>query len=378
MKNIKNILITICLTFITTQVFAMGAKLPSATTTQQSTSVVIPPANVTSTKIFPNFVNLFSTLMSLLPGTLGPLPGLLSLLPTIISNLPKKTVPSLLPSSIMSSVGTSLTPKITIPAVNLNTSTNVNKNSTNSGAYIDQIQTLAADSTCANYAWKNRGKAPVGYIEGVSLSFARSLCRLKNNTSTAIVMSAKNSGNDSKDSLTHYQSIFQSLPISIEVAGAEPLRAVYTLGMGLGMRESSGSYCEGWDKAAGSSRSSSAAEAGVFQTSYDSIGSSPELSKLYAEYKANPESCFLNTFKQGVSCGQTSILGSGAGADYQAFNKSCPAFATEYAMIMLRVQRGHYGPINRKEAEVLPACNQLLKSVQDLIDSDPYACQDIL
>ena len=376
-------MIFLCLTLITTQVFAMGAKLPSTASSPPSTSVLIPPKSTPSPITFPNVLNLFSTLMSLMPGSLGPLPGLLSLLPTIISYLPKNIVPSSASTIIASTVTASLAPKIITPVPKVTTpmvasNTNASTNSSSSGAYIDQIQSLAADSTCANYSWKNRGKAPVGYIEGVSLSFARSLCRLKNNTSTAIVMSAKSSGNDALDALTHYQSIFKSIPISVEVPGTEPLRAVYTLGMGLGMRESSGSYCEGWDKSAGANRSSSAAEAGVFQTSYDSIGSSPELSKLYAEYKANPASCFLNTFKQGVSCGQTSILGSGAGADYQAFNKSCPAFATEYAMIMLRVQRGHYGPINRREAEVIPACNQLLKSVQDLIDNDPYACQDLI
>ncbi|MDD4974708.1 MAG: hypothetical protein PHY93_10185 [Bacteriovorax sp.] len=246
------------------------------------------------------------------------------------------------------------------------------------GPYIDQIKTLATGSACANTSWTGRGKAPAGYIKGVALSYARSLCRLKTNSRLSQIMSAASSGNATKDAIAHYQSIFAALPISVTTAGQEPLRALYTLGMGLGMRESSGSYCEGWDRSAGSNRPSSAAEAGAFQTSYDSMASSPELSKLYAEYKASPGRCFLDVFKQGASCGSTSILGSGAGADYQAFNIACPAFATEYAMTMLRVQRGHYGPINRKEAQVVPACNQLLKSVQDLINNDPYACQDII
>jgi hypothetical protein len=72
-----------------------------------------------------------------------------------------------------------------------------------------------------------------------------------------------------------------------------------------------------------------------------------------------------------------SNLGTGAGATYQAFNKSCPAFATEYAMTMLRLQRSHYGPINRREAEVVQSCNVMLKKVQDLVNADPYLCQDI-
>ena len=246
------------------------------------------------------------------------------------------------------------------------------------GPYIDQIKTLASNSTCVNTDWASRGRAPIGYIKGVTLSYARSLCRLKTGSNLSLVMSAASTGNASKDALAYYKSIFAGNSISVANSGEESLRALYTLGMGLGMRESSGGYCEGWDKSAGSNRSSSAAEAGAFQTSYDSMGSSPELSKLYAEYKASPGRCLLDVFKQGASCGASSILGTGAGAEYQAFNISCPAFATEYAMTMLRVQRSHYGPINRQEAQVVPACNQLLKSVQDLIDNDPYACQDII
>lgn len=251
------------------------------------------------------------------------------------------------------------------------------------GPYVDQVKELVAGSSCANYSWKSRGRAPLGYVKGVALSFARSLCRLKKSEQTpsalAKILSQANTGNASKDALAHYQSNFSSISLPINTAGVEPLRAVYVLGMGLGMRESSGSYCEGWDRSAGSNRSSSAGEAGVFQTSYDSMGTNSELSKLYSEYKAsNSSRCFLDTFKEGVSCSSMSNLGTGAGADYQAFNKSCPAFATEYAMTMLRIQRSHYGPINRKEAEVIPACDQLLKNVQDLIDRDPEnACQDI-
>jgi hypothetical protein len=246
------------------------------------------------------------------------------------------------------------------------------------GPYIDQIKLLVSSSSCVSTSWTGRGRAPAGYIKGVALSYARSLCRLKEKSPLSSIMSAASSGNTAKDALAHYQSVFAAIPMSVKTAGEEPLRALYTLGMGLGMRESSGSYCEGWDRSAGSNRPSSAAEAGAFQTSYDSMVLSPELAKLYTEYKATPGRCLLDVFKQGASCKAPNILGTGAGADYQAFNIACPAFATEYAMTMLRISRGHYGPINRKEAQVVPACNELLKSVQDLIDNDPYACQDIL
>jgi hypothetical protein len=245
------------------------------------------------------------------------------------------------------------------------------------GAYVDQIKQIAANSSCINYNFSGRGQAPAGYIKGVAISFARSLCRLKNQSTLSQIMSAANTNNDAKDALTHYQSSLSNLSIQISAAGTEPLRALYTLGIGLGMRESSGTYCEGWDKSAGSNRSSAAGEAGLFQTSYDSMAASSELSKLYAEYQATPGRCLLDVFKQGASCSDLSNLGSGAGATYQAFNKACPAFATEYAMTMLRIQRSHYGPINRQEAQVVPACNTMLKQVQDLVEGDAYACTDL-
>ena len=254
----------------------------------------------------------------------------------------------------------------------------------NTGPYVDQITEMVSSSSCINYSFKDRGRAPAGYIKGVTLGFARSLCRLKKSDQTpsaiAAIMSKADSNNDAKDALTHYQNVFSSLSFTNSVAGVDPLRADYTLLMGLGMRESSGTYCEGWDVSAGSNRPSSAAEAGLFQTSYDSISASSELSKLYSEYKSGSSTrCFLNVFKEGASCKSSSTLGTGAGADFQVFNKACPAFATEYAATMLRILRGHYGPINRQEAEVVPGCNQLLKNVQALIEQDTEnACADIL
>lgn len=249
--------------------------------------------------------------------------------------------------------------------------------------YVEQIKSLAASSSCASYSWSNRGRAPLGYIKGVALTFAKGLCRQKEAFDTPSglvnVLTGAKSSSATKDALTHYQTQFANLPIALNEAGSGPLRALYVLGLGLGMRESSGKYCEGWDRSAGSSRPSAAGEAGLFQTSLDSMGASSELSKLYAEYKKNPGKCLLDVFKQGVSCSSMSNLGTGAGAEYQAFNKACPAFATEYAMVMLRVARSHYGPINRKEAEVIPACHSLLKNIQEMIEQDPQnACDDIM
>lgn len=249
-----------------------------------------------------------------------------------------------------------------------------------SGNYIEDIKTLAGSSSCAAHSWTGRSRAPVAYIKGMALTYARSYCRLKQSLDapTALVKILSGAAvSSTSDALVLYSSNFSNLSMSVSTAGSETLRSLYTLGIGLGMRESSGKYCEGRDMSA-SNTSASTAEAGMFQTSYDSIGASPELNKLFSEYKADISKCFLDVFKVGVTCKASSISGSGIGAEYQAFNKSCPAFAAEYAMVMLRVRRNHYGPINRKEAELAPACNQMLKGVQNYIDNDVYACDDIL
>ena len=236
-----------------------------------------------------------------------------------------------------------------------------------------QIEAIAAASSCSRYGWRNRGRAPAGYVKGVALAFARSLCRLTDPgelRAPAAVMSQASVGDAYSDALAHYSATFASHGMEIDVAGAGALRAVYALGLGLGMRESSGTYCAGNDTTAGP-ETASEAEAGPFQTSYNSMGIAPELRALYVEYQAHPQRCALSVFKEGASCPAQAIVGSGAGAAYQRFNKSCPAFATEYAMVVLRDLRRHFGPINRHEAEVVPACAAMFQQVQGFVAQDP-------
>lgn len=246
--------------------------------------------------------------------------------------------------------------------------------------YAADIKDIAAKSSCAQVSWADRGRAPVGYIKGMALSYARSLCRIKATPTepAAGILKSASSGNARKDVLAHYSDILTSAGLRINVAGDEPLHATYTIGMGLGMRESSGRYCEGWDTAAGSDRTSAEAEAGLFQASYNSMSASTELRKLYDEYKADENRCLLNTFKENVSCKAQSILGTGPGADYQVFVKKCPAFATEYTMTLIRILRAHFGPLNRRTAQVIPACDSMLKQVQQLVERDvESACAEL-
>lgn len=237
-----------------------------------------------------------------------------------------------------------------------------------------QIKNEAGSSSCAQFSFANRGHAPKGYINGMALSYARSLCRIKAPGLTkpaASVLDSVNSRNPSKDVLAYYQNLLSPLGFITDISGTGPLEATYTVGIGLGMRESSGQHCEGWDTGAGSNRTSDEAEAGLFQVSYNSVTASAELKKLYAEYQADPSRCMLDVFSEGVSCSARSILGTGAGAEYQKFNKVCPAFAAEYAMTLVRVLRTHFGPLNRKEAQVVPECQAMLSHVRQIVELDP-------
>lgn len=168
--------------------------------------------------------------------------------------------------------------------------------------YTAKITDLAKTSTCASTNWSNRGRAPAGYVKGIALSYARSLCRIKNGSAPAgaKILKAPSSGNPSKDILAHYQDLLAVAGLHVNQAGDAALHSAYTVGIGLGMRESSGKYCEGWDTSAGSNRPSAAAEAGLFQVSYDSIGASPEMQKMYDEYKANPQRCLLSSREWGT------------------------------------------------------------------------------
>jgi len=238
------------------------------------------------------------------------------------------------------------------------------------------IKDLAGASACYEYQWKDRGQAPKGYVQGVALVFARAVC---NPTRTdVVVVSETNTGDDAHDALSWYNTIFTGLGMSNDAAGVDTLRHAYTLLLGLGMRESSGEHCCGRDQSA-TNTTADTAEAGAWQTSYNSHVFSAELPKLFDEYKADSSGCLLDTFSAGITCSAANWenYGTGDGLDFQQLEKECPAFAAEYAAVMLRVSggsAGHYGPLRTKAAEVRPECDEMFQQVQTLVEQNPSAC----
>ena len=92
--------------------------------------------------------------------------------------------------------------------------------------------------------------------------------------------------------------------------------------------------------------------------------------QLFREYSANP-SGFLDVFKEQVQCKPSDFenFGTGPGRDFQQLTKECPAFAAEFAAVGVRNIRKHWGPINRKEAEIRPEANLLLTQVEQMVDA---------
>lgn len=233
-----------------------------------------------------------------------------------------------------------------------------------------RIADIAARSDCAKHRWRQRGRAPVGYVKGVALVYAKSFCESKGSAETAATVMKQQLQHDGEDALVRYQRDLTGNGVDVN-SDIERLRALYTLGIGLGMRESSGNTTEGRDTKVRHPTVNNA-EAGLFQTSFDSFNKSPFLAQLFDQYQANTSACLLDIFKEGIPrVIMRPVFGTGRGADFQRFTRECPAFATEYAMVMLRVNRRHFGPINRHEAEYFQPCNDMLKQVETVATCAP-------
>jgi peptidoglycan hydrolase-like protein with peptidoglycan-binding domain len=233
---------------------------------------------------------------------------------------------------------------------------------------LDQITQVAIKSAIATYPWKNRGVAPKGYIKGMALVYAKNYCKLKAGDATATEMAKAKTGNSDKDALAWLDDLFHQAGMSNDTAGVDTLRHLFVLLIGLGMRESSGRCCEGRDRSAENSTAETA-EAGLFQTSFNARHASPLLPKLFQQYLAKP-SGFLEIFQEGVQVrsGDLDHYGEGDGKTFQCLSKECPAFAVEFAAVGLRNIRRHWGPINRKEVELLSECDAMLMQVQKVVD----------
>jgi hypothetical protein len=205
-----------------------------------------------------------------------------------------------------------------------------------------QIEALARNATCTRYDWRDRGPAKPAYMIGMALAFGRAVCQTdrSNNQIASAAQAKAGTAAGKADALTWYEDKFSALHMSNNTAGLDTLRHSYLLLLGLGMRESSGKYCEGRDLSA-SFTSADTAEAGLFQASWGANTKQKALKALYDEYAAGHRDCLREAFTEGIHCSASSAKNWGdpqeQGYKWQELTKSCPAFAVDYATVLIRV-----------------------------------------
>jgi len=86
-----------------------------------------------------------------------------------------------------------------------------------------------------------------------------------------------------------------------------------------------------------------------------------------------------------VTCSSSNLRNWGqpseAGFQWQALTKDCPAFAVEYAAVLLRLNggsKGEWGPIRKKAVEVIPECYSLFGQVQQYVTANPSVCAQLI
>jgi hypothetical protein len=229
----------------------------------------------------------------------------------------------------------------------------------------DQIYTMAQESEIADYSWPDRGIPPPGYIAGMALSFAYAVGL--DDDATNVMRQAE--GNPDKDALAWYAKEFANLGMSNKREGNDTLRHLFVMQIGLGPRESSGKYCEGRDLSA-SNVQSDTCEAGLFQTSWNIKAGSSAIAPLLDDFWRNPNG-FLSVFKEGISptANNLNSYGSGDGIRYQFLSRFCPLFHVMVTGVGMRTLRAHWGPIGRREVTLKKEADDLLKQVQELVES---------
>lgn len=217
-----------------------------------------------------------------------------------------------------------------------------------------------ASKACHGHYFAERGYLPRGAVIGIMQSFASSLCRIRKGDADLdqSVLAVPASSHD-------VLALYNKRGATKE----DRLRHVFTLMFGLTMRESNGNSTEGKDAhVPDAEQTSSTAEIGMYQFSYNLKGFNSVLPNLYARWKADPSQCNAATYIEGVPAKKNKMgappFGTGPGADFQTFARTCPAFQSDWVSVGLRFAVHHWGPAKRQEAEYVTACEEMLTKVE--------------
>ena len=99
---------------------------------------------------------------------------------------------------------------------------------------IAKISALAAKSAIASYQWKDRGRAPAGYIKGMAVSYAKLSYESSVGNPYALEMAKAMGDDEAKDALKHYEEVFKAADMDNAKAGPDTLRHLLVLMMGSG------------------------------------------------------------------------------------------------------------------------------------------------
>lgn len=223
------------------------------------------------------------------------------------------------------------------------------------------ITALAASHATARILWPDRGRAPMGYTKGMAMSFASALQKYRQNYSPVVFMAgAATSSNN--DALRWYQQQMNEMGWPNQQSGETTLRHLFVLLYGLGLRESSGKFCEGRDMSADNTEADNC-EAGAWQMSWDANRGVPLLQTLMDDYQ---DDGFQVIYREGVTCSAASlkIWGKpGTGTKFQKLCKDKPDFAALACALGMRSLRGHWGPLNNRAAELRKEVDDMFRQV---------------
>jgi len=244
-------------------------------------------------------------------------------------------------------------------------------------ASVADISSIVDKSTCIQHSFTERGHAPKSFLRGLAVSYAKAVC--KPTRPDVVFVGDTHTGNN--DALSWYGSILQS-KLGPTTTGLKTVRQLYTLLVGLGMRESSGVHCTGRDMSAAFS-SADSAEAGLFQTSYGAHTRSSLMTDLFKQYQSSRAGCATAQYTADIKCSASNLKnwGTTAGTVWQKLTKECPSFATEYAAVLLRLNggaRGEWGPLRKKNAEVVRECYDMFGAVESYVTAHPAICPLVL
>lgn len=222
------------------------------------------------------------------------------------------------------------------------------------------IQEIVDNSKCGKYYFKDREPAPKFYLNGIARTYAQAKCDKRFvELATAPHSKHKNREGYFGDVMYHY-GIAPTLP------------NVFTLLLGLGMRESSGRHCCGKDTSTSQFQDAEHAEAGLWQTSYNAISMDPNLKEIFNKWEGQ---CHLEHYSKGVKCSSADwkYWGSpGPGLEFQKKAKTCPSFHAHFTIITMRRNKDHFGPFwhTRKVAEFVTACQEMFQEIDKVVQCE--------